>query len=183
MAKIIKALRSLNVEVKLIVDIDVLNDETVFKGIIEAYDIDYNSIKPDYNNIVSNLHSTKEKINRVLTKTSINQILDNSNATDLSQRELKLIRGAISTISKWDGVKSSGVAAIPAGNATTSYRTIDQLLKEHGVFIVPVGELECFIKEVGGHGPEWTNVVLETYPNLDDDVYQNITSFIQSINI
>ena len=42
---------------------------------------------------------------------------------------------------------------------------------------------ECFIKEVGGHGPDWVNTVLEKYPNLDDPVYKEISKFVQSINL
>ena len=183
MARIITALRSLDIEVKLIADIDVLNDETVFKGIVESFGIDYTTIQADYNNIVSNLHSPKEKVNRNSAKATINQILDGSKATDLSKREIGEIEEAISTISKWKAIKTSGASAIPAGNATTSFRKIDQLLKDNGVFIVPVGELECFIKEVGGHGPDWANDVLEKYPDLDNEVYKSITEFVSAMNL
>lgn len=183
MAKIVKALRSLNISVKLIPDIDVLNDQEAFKAIVEAFGIDFGTMQADYNNIVSNLHSPKEKINRNSAKVAINQVLDASATAELSKREIKDIREVISTISKWDGLKSAGATAIPAGNATASFRAIDQLLKSVGVHIVPVGELECFIKEVGGHGPEWVNNVLETYPNLDDDVYKNVIQFIKSMDL
>lgn len=183
MSKIVSALRSLDINVKLIPDIDVLNDQEVFKGIVESFGIDFGSIQSDYNNIVSNLHSPKEKINRNSAKIAINQLLDNSANTYLSSKEIKNIRKEISTISKWDNLKSAGTTALPAGNATASYKTIDQLLKSVGIYIVPVGELECFVKEVGGHGPEWVNKVLETYPDLDDAVYKKITDFISSMNI
>jgi len=58
---------------------------------------------------------------------------------------------------------------------------MDNLLNSAGIFIVPVGELECFIKEVGGHGPEWTNTVLEKYPDLDNEVYDEIKSFVKKV--
>ena len=183
MAKIVTALRSLDISVKLIPDIDVLNDQEVFKGIAQAFGIDFRAIQTDYNNIVSNLHSPKEKINRNSAKAAITQVLDSSSNTELSPREIRDIREVISTISKWESVKSAGVTAIPSGNATTSFRSIDQILKSAGIYIVPVGELECFIKEVGGHGPEWVNNVLEKYPNLDDDVYKSITLFIDSMGL
>ncbi len=183
MSRIIKALRSLNINVKLIADIDVLNDKEVFKGIVESFDVDFGTMQTDYNNIVFNLHSPKEKIDRNSAKAEINQVLEGSNDTELSKGEIKSIREAISTISKWEGLKSAGATAIPAGNATTSFKTINQRLKSVGIYIVPVGELECFIKEVGGHGPEWVNTVLESYPNLDDAVYNEITNFISSINL
>ena len=183
MSKIITALRALNIDVKLIADIDVLNDENVFKGITTAFDIGYSSIQADYNNIVSNLHSSKERVNRSIAKASIEQVLERSTNTDLSAKELKEIKEIISTISKWDGIKKAGAAALPPGKATTSYNKIDQILREHSIFIVPVGELECFVKEVGGHGPEWVNAVFEKYPNLDDNVYRTITEFITSMKL
>lgn len=100
MGKIITALRSLNIEAKLITDIDILNDETVFKGTAESCGVEFSSIQSDYNNIVSNLHSLRENVNRNTAKTIINQILDGSNNVNLSNREVKDIREAISTTSK-----------------------------------------------------------------------------------
>lgn len=183
MAKIIIALRSLNIKARLIADIDVLNDETVFKGIVESCGVDYRSIQADYNNIVSNLHSSKESINRNVAKAAIGRILESSGNAELTKREIKEIREVISTASKWDGLKRSGTAALPAGNATASFKQLDQLLRTHGIFIVPVGELECFVKEVGGHGPEWANAVLEKYPDLDNEVYNDITTFVESMDL
>ena len=183
MAKIVTALRSLNIRVKLIPDIDVLNDQGVFKGIVEAFGVDFGAIQRDYNNIVSNLHSPKETINRNLAKAEIIQVLDGSKNAELSKYEIKDIREVISIKSKWEGLKIAGINAIPPGNATASFRAMDQILRSAGIHIVPVGELECFVKEVGGHGPEWVNNVLEAYPNLDDDVYKNVTQFIESMGV
>lgn len=183
MSKIIQALRSLNVAVTTIVDIDILNDEAIFKGIVEAYGIDYNSIKPNYNKIVSNLRSPKENVDRITARSIINQVLDGANSKYLSSAEIEAVREAVSTISKWKELKSSGIYALKQGDSASSFRKIDKLLKEYGVYIVPVGELECFIKEVGGHGPEWVNKVLVEYTNLDDEVYKSITEFITSMNL
>jgi hypothetical protein len=81
----------LNIDTKLIPDIDVLNDENVFRNIVEALGIE------------------------------------------------------------WVSLKEFGVNAIPRGDATVAFAGMNTILKEHGIYIVPVGELECFIKEVGGH--------------------------------
>ena len=48
--------------------------------------------------------------------------------------------------------------------------------------MVSVGELECFVKEVGGHGPEWANTVLETYPDLDNEVYDEVKKFVKQFS-
>lgn len=181
MAKIVKALLSLNICVKLVPDIDVLNDETVFKGIIEAFGVEWDSVKSSYNTIVSNLHSPKEKIVRNDVRTNVNRICEKSNNHYLSSNELKEIRGTISVISKWDAIKKGGVSALPAGDATVAFKNMNNVLKDVGIFIVPVGELECFVKEVGGHGPEWTNSVLETFPDLENEVYDEIKEFVRMI--
>lgn len=183
MAKIAIALRALDIDVRLIPDIDVMNDETTFKGIVEAFGISWEEIQSDYNIVVSNLHSSKEKVNRNDAKTSINSVLDSSSNPELSKRELKDIRAAISTISKWETIKSAGTSALPAGDATVAFERMNQKLRDKGIYIVPVGELECFIKEIGGHGPEWVNKVLESYPDLDAVVYTQIKQFISDLHL
>ena len=182
-AKISTSMRALNIDIRLILDIDVLNDETIFRNIVKAYGIDWTSLQSDYNIIVSNLHSPKEKINRNDAKTTINRVLDASENRELSNREIKDIRSAISTISKWDALKSSGISAIPAGDATVAFRKLEQILRKNGIYIVPVGELEGFVKEVGGHGPDWVNKVLEKYPDLSTEVYAQVKQFISEMNL
>ncbi len=102
MARISTALKALNVNVKLVPDIDVMNDENVFKGIVEAFGVEWTSIQRDYNTVVSNLHSPKEEIKRNDAKTSINRVLDGSANQVLSKGEIKSIREVIAIISKWD---------------------------------------------------------------------------------
>lgn len=182
MAKIATALKALNVNVKLVPDIDVMNDEKVFKGIVEAFGVEWTSIQKDYNTVVSNLHSPKEEIKRIDAKTNINMVLDSSTNQVLSKGEIKNIRETIATISKWDNIKKAGIASLPAGNATVSFKNMDGILRTAGIYMVPVGELECFVKEVGGHGPEWANTVLEIYPDLNNEVYDEIKKFVKEFS-
>lgn len=181
-SKIVTALRSLNIDVKIIVDIDVMNDENVFKKIIESFDLEWSSIQSHYNIVINNLHSHKEKIVRSEAKATVNSVLDKSSDKYVSNKDLSEIESAIKTASKWTPIKKGGVSALPAGDATASFKQIDTLLQQFGIYIVPVGELEGFIKEVGGHGPEWVNNVLEKYPDLDDAVYNQVKNFISNIS-
>ena len=183
MAKISRALRALNIDVRLIPDLDVLNDEGVFRSIIEAYGINWNIIEKDYRIIINNLHSYKEQISRNDVKTTIDGILNSSTDKYLSKKELGDIRDAISTTSKWDILKKYGIIAIPQGDSTNAFKRIDAVLRTNHIYIVPVGELECFVKEVGGHGPEWVNRVLERFPDLNSNEYSQIRDFILSIDI
>jgi len=183
MGRIAKALRALNVEVKLIADIDVLNDENVFRSIIQALGIDWNLMAREYRVIVSNLHSPKEKINRNDVAFEINRVLSSSKESYLKTQEIKEIKEMVSLISKWDNLKTFGVSAIPRGDATVAFESMNKILVNAGIYIVPVGEMECFVKSIGGHGPEWVDRVLESYPDLADPVYNELRSFIESMNL
>ena len=183
MAKVANALRSLNVDLKLIPDIDVLDNESTFKGIVSAFGIDWSSIEKDYKEIVSNLHSPREQIERERVKNDIMGLLNKSDEAFLSKEEIKELRKLTEPISKWKKMKSYGVPAIPPRNASAAFNHLNQSLKDAGIFIVPVGELECFIKDVGGHGPEWVNSVLENHSDLNDPVYDEIKKFINGMNL
>ena len=83
--------------------------------------------------------------------------------------------------SPWNNIKSNGKIAFKAGDQTEAFNKIDAILKENQIYIVPKGELEGFIKTVGGHGPEWVNKVLEKYPDFNNQVYNDIKEFIKEI--
>lgn len=56
--------------------------------------------------------------------------------------------------------KDGGVHRLTGEGRELARRLLDNLA-EYGVFLVPVGELECWMTEleVGGHGPEWLTAV------------------------
>lgn len=76
-------------------------------------------------------------------------------------------------------MKKSGVRGFPHGDAALAFEKMNSILKENGIYVVPVGELESFIPTVGGHGPNWVNSVLETYPDLENSIYNEIKLRIQ----
>ena len=50
---------------------------------------------------------------------------------------------------------------VPQGQPTERVERLLANLREVGLFVVEVGELERFAPEVGGHGPTWVNAVHE----------------------
>ena len=184
MAKVITALKSLNVDVRVVPDLDSLNNAGVFKGIVEACGIDWEAIQRDYRVIVSQVESnTRESINRSVAKAAINAVLDKASESILTASDIKEITSIIKTPSKWEEIKHNGISAFPAGDARSAFGRLDSIAKNNGVYLVPGGELECFIKEVGGHGPAWVNNVLEEFPDLDNAVYSKITEFVAGLNL
>ncbi len=178
MPKVIKALKALNINLLIIPDIDVLNDEDNIKKIVESCGDDWGKYKTEYKKLSSNLTIPKSFIIRNEFKSASEEILKASQDKNLSKKEIEELQKLLKTETKWNLVKKGGKDSIPSGDAYSAYENIDSFLKDINIYLPPVGELENFIKEVGGHGPEWVNKVLETYPDLNDRVYEKITSFI-----
>lgn len=176
-AKVVNALRSLNISIKLILDIDVLNDEGVFKGIIEAVGENWENYVRDYKQFSSNIIGSQKQIR----KNEIQTLLQSFGGEILSDDDIKKVSNAIRRPSKWNELKDMGTAAIPKGDAMKAFENMNVALKKAGVYLVPVGELEGFISVVGGHGPEWVNRVLEEYPNLDAAQYDDICKFVKEV--
>lgn len=183
MAKVAAALRSLNIDVKLIPDIDVLNDEGVFKDITEVFGIDWDSIEKNYNIIKSNINNQSEKANLQKVRDEINHILNNCKNNSLTNQEVSAIKEAVTTKSGWGNLKKCGENAFTPGDMFNAYKELKKVLNNNNIYIVPVGELEMFVKEVGGHGPSWVNDVFDRYPNFDDPVYNQIKTFVSSLNL
>ncbi len=69
----------------------------------------------------------------------------------------------------WALAKKQGKPAVPPGDATVAFEKLDVALRAIGLFVVPVGELEGFDRNVPGHGPDWVNGVLEKYADLSTE--------------
>lgn len=50
-----------------------------------------------------------------------------------------------------------------------------------GIYLVPVGEIENFCPEIGGHGPKYVTELLSSVP-LDDDRLRGLREFVQTVH-
>ena len=148
-AKVASALKALNINVKVIVDIDVLNDINIFRGITDSFSIDWDILEKDYKIIISNLHSSKEKIKIDEIKFIYEEIIRSNNSGELSKEEIERLQEALKVENPWKVIKSNGISAFKPGNQTESFNKINKILKENNIYLVPVGELEMFVKSVG----------------------------------
>ena len=113
----------------------------------------------------------------VLLEPSWNQIWNLVVSTPEEITKLQSLRGQVLPIVQAVGrsaCKKNGLAAIPAANRVTVRKFVDQLA-EHGVFIVPVGELECWLANLGvartNNKPLWLNNIFQALgsdPNSTD---------------
>lgn len=183
---ILNALSSLGVETKVITDFDVLNNKIMFEKICKACHIDWDSIQRDYQ-VFYDAVNRKSKLSMKPKKeilTEIEKITKKGEENDYyTENDVRKIKEMLKGKSYWNILKESGENAIPAGEPIQAFNKINQVAKEHSLFIVPVGELECFVKEISSHGPNWVNDVLEKYSNLNDSVYDKVKAFIGLLNL
>lgn len=180
---IAKALCALGVKLYVIADIDILKDENLIKKLVSNFGVEWEQISKFYKVFSSSIKSQKEDLDRTFLQQQIEKILRSSNSATINDQDVKKLQKLLKISSGWDELKENGEQSIPRGDATSSYRNLIKFLQAAGIFIVPVGELENFVKEVGGHGPSWVDTVLHDYPDLTDPVYNTIKDFIQSMNL
>lgn len=183
---IMQALSSLGVETKVIVDFDVLNNSSMFEKICKACNMDWNEVQKDYQ-VFYDAVNRQSKLSMKSKEDILTQIekitKQNPSANYYTEREVQNIKNLLKEKSYWSILKESGENLIPAGPPIQAFKNINEIAKTHNLFIVPVGELECFIKEVNSHGPHWVNDVLERYSNLSDSVYDEVKKFIGLLNL
>lgn len=161
-----------------------MNDPSVLKGLIESAGGDWNNFESKTKLLSVNLTTPNSTINRQEYKQCVLDILNQSSDGKLTPAEIKQLKDLLKTETKWSIVKHGGKNSIPPRDAYNAFEYLDKELKKLKIFIVPVGELKCFIKNVAGaHGPEWVNKVLEQYPDFSDAVYKDIIDFVKSWNI
>ena len=181
MANVVRALKSLDVEVKAVPDIDVLNEKSIIENLYEAAGGDWSDMQDNYRKFRSQFNGASENIKRSNFQRFIEEKLKESDDTYLSKQEIIRIREELKTTSLWDTLKISGESGIPAGEATVAYNEMNAKFKEKGIFVVPVGELERFVPQVSNHGPAWVNSVLEQYSDLNNSVYDKVKDFIKQV--
>lgn len=157
---VIKALKQLNVVIKVITDFDVLNDINPLKDIyIESGGI-WSDVEKDWKIVKTSIESKRPELETKDLKEEIEQIFSEITERIMTKEKLSLIQKSLRKASAWSHAKTVGKNFIPSGDATNAFERILIHFKSRGIFVVEVGELESFVKSVGSHGPKWVNDVL-----------------------
>ncbi len=164
---VIQSLRELKVSLSIVSDFDVLNDEQPLRSIYEKLGGDWNDIKNDWSLVKKSIEQKKPELNTEEVKKEIQNVLSATTETIFSKESAKKIQAILRRSSPWSHAKEVGKSFVPSGNPTQAYNRLFDKLREKGLFVVEVGELEGFARSVGGHGPKWVNSVLEK--NLSED--------------
>ncbi len=80
----------------------------------------------------------------------------------------------------WNQIKKVGKAGF-TGNEPVAYEKVEAVCKSAGLFVVPVGEMECFDKTVNREKKDWVHHVLENYDLATEEKLEEARKFIQVI--
>lgn len=180
-------LKTLGVDFRIIPDLDFLNDRDLVKSVYEIcggmWDKSMDSL---YNTIKSSVESLDSSFKLKDLKEYCQNYFDKKGAPDtqdISKKELTNFKNGIKYPRGWDLVKEGGVSMIRKGEATKAFYEIDEKLKNVGIFMPHVGELENFFRQYGHHGPKWAAEVMERYHDMPNNEKEQIKSFISSLSL
>lgn len=160
MPTVIKALIKLGVAVKVVADFDVLNDINPLKSIFEDLGGDWAITEADWKLVKTSIDSKRPELETLELKTAIDDIFRSITERVIPKVQISSIQKVLKKASPWAHAKEVGKSFIPSGEATNAYTRMEGNLRQVGLHIVEVGELESFVKSIGDHGPKWVNDVM-----------------------
>lgn len=182
MARLADTLRSLDVPVSVIADIDVLNDEGTFKNLFEKLGGNWAEVKTSWKSINHTVLKQRPPLNAGQVASQITVQLEGVTGTsEFPEDREKAIKEVFKTASPWSAIKRSGRSALPAGEPIKHFDTLSEKCGEHRLWIVPVGEIEGFCRSIGSHGPGFVEKVLEERNLEADPELQDVRDFIGTI--
>lgn len=168
---VIKALKGLGVPVVTIADFDLLNNDSPLSKIVGAHGGDWTVIEPQWRAVKVAVEQSKMFLDADKFKLEIQAVLKGiKSGGSVDKDALRRVKELARSASAWDNAKKSGLASLPNGTPYNAAETLLMSLKELGIFVAPVGEMEGFCRSVGGHGPRWVEEAMKRDLKGDPDL-------------
>lgn len=174
-----KILRQIGVPVKAVFDIDVLSDKGLVKSAVDAFGGNWGNVKPYWSRVDSAVRDGVQCKTIPEIKTSITTLLQNAAESDLPKSD---IYAEIKQTKPWKKLKSYGAIGLPSGQVQKDYETLRDKLERIGIYLVPVGEVENFCREIGLHGPKFVTKLLSE-KSLADESLADLRVFVEKVHI
>lgn len=176
--KVASVLRKIGVPIKAVFDIDFLSERDLVKNSVAAFGGNWTDVEVLWERVDSAVRGGIKPKSVEDIKSEIIQTLQ-------SAEKEKLPKGDIAALMKqgsaWNEVKKFGEIAIPNGQAQTDYNALKSALENLGIFVIPVGEIENFCKEIGSHGPKFVTKLLTDIP-LSDARLAGLRDFVEYVH-
>ena len=176
--KVAAVLRQIGVPIKAIFDIDFLSERELVSAVVGAFGGDWAEIEPMWNRVDAAVRDGIKPKPVPKIKADIIELLEKAKEEELPKSD---INEAMKQGKPWSFVKKFGALAIPKGNAQSDYTTLREALEEIGIYLIPVGEIENFCREIGLHGPKFVTKLLSEV-SLDDQRLAELRAFVERVH-
>lgn len=162
MAKIVRALRGVQVKVVAVPDLDLLDDSTKTKKLVEAFDGDWDELRRDYEVAINDLRAMPVEATCGQVVAQVQSALAGMDDVPWTEETKQILRPALRTRkSELAALKRYGVSAF-AGQAAASADRLLGHLDSLGICCVREGELERLAPTLGiSKGPAWLGAALK----------------------
>jgi hypothetical protein len=157
MPRIVRSLNDLGVKTVSTPDLDILNDESVIRSLVEAHGDNWEDLQDDYRRATAEFRNVPNAPSRADVKANIISLIDADSEAKLTEPLATAIAKAVKIpATRWSSLKSGIVAFKNDKAAATSLiNKLDAL----GIVLVKVGELENFVTTATApKGPEFLSV-------------------------
>lgn len=182
MGQLVETLKSLDVPVSVIADIDILNEENTFKNLFERLGGTWDELATAWRAIKTDVEARRPPMNVEQVKGLLLKQLNPLSGTEPFPKSVEQsIKQIFKTLSPWGAIKQAGRSALN-GPSVGHFDDIYRKCAAKGLWIVPVGELEGFCRSIAAsHGPDFVEKVLEQ-KNLETDTeLQEARTFVNNI--
>lgn len=167
---IVPALKALDVKTMAVADIDVFNDKSTFKDIIGAFGLSWSDAESVWDGINQFVLKQGEMVPISELQIQLNDVISANDGDYLTEVTAKRIKETVKFNSGWSFVKDNGRKVFENDKKLLPvFELLYNQCHKAGLFVVPVGELECFYKLGTLHDPKWVNKILETITDLKND--------------
>ncbi len=184
--QLVAPLRAIGLAPKIIIDLDGLNGSTlgdILKGL--DFNNEWKSIQNDLQHVKEAIEASKESVKINDVKESLLKHFGSISEEIATKDNLKKLKDLIPSPSAWTEVKHKGVACFSDIEQKTNkpliapFERVNNILLKCGILLVPVGELECWLK--CGKGPKHVLQKMAQHPDVNDPIYNEVTEFLKKL--
>lgn len=182
MARIVALMRKLGVRTVSCPDLDILDDEKVLRGLVEAHGGIWEDLEPIYKKATNEFGGKSSPPAAQDAKRDIDDAFAKHTDEQLTEVLAKAVKKSITFVPKWNKLKESGDRAFKADkeSATVLLNELDKL----GIVAVRVGVLENFLTTTSAaKGPGWLPIAFAAGAHTTTDAAEQAKRLLKAAGI
>lgn len=180
--RVADALRAVDVPVRIIADVDILNDSTDVERILRALGADPSPVVDLQSSINADISGGAPNPRKEFVEDRLADIFRESPVGEpLSDRAIREAKALLRSTRGWNAVKQSGLSALNGDTLVRAQGAIEQS-RAAGLLILD-GELEAFDRTIPHHGPDWVGEALTKGVHKSDATQRFIAELAASLGM